>query len=160
MKLLNSLLAEKGVLIYLVPEQNEGKQMIVHTSSKAKLMQLFFEPEQREGCKLFYCRAQRDLQDQHFHEVQLFRALGDFVYKQPFSQMDNEMIFTLILSYFSGFEGNTFHSAAFVGHFLFLSIYNIISYHLWLLNEVEHIKLFPKIHKEQIQKSTLTIFDC
>ena len=43
---------------------------------------------------------------QHFYEVQLFRALADFVYMRPFSQMDNEMIFTLILGYFSGFEEN------------------------------------------------------
>jgi hypothetical protein len=29
--------AERAVLIYLVPEQSEGKQMILHNSSKARI---------------------------------------------------------------------------------------------------------------------------
>ena len=34
---MNSLRAEQAVLIYLVPEQNEGKQMIFHSSSEARI---------------------------------------------------------------------------------------------------------------------------
>jgi len=46
--------------------------------------------------------------------------------------MDKEMIFTLLLGYFSGFEETVlpYISAAFLGHFLFLSINKIIRYHL------------------------------
>ena len=53
-----------------------------------------------------------------------------------------------------------FHSAAVIGHFLFLSIEKIINYHFWLLNKVKHMKFVLRFIKKEIHKLPITIFGC